>query len=284
MFGIDAETVQNFVSTQALPMALALAQAIGIFIIGRIIVSIIISVTGKLLGRTKLDPMLIGFMTSILKFLLLLVVIIAALNELGVDTTSLVALIGAAGLAIGLALQGSLQNFSSGAMLIFFKPFGKGDFVEINGTSGTVEEIHLFNTQLRTPDNKRVIIPNGQVFGNTMTNYSSNPTRRVDMVFGIGYDDDIDKARALIKEILDADDRVLDEPEPLIAISALADSSVNFNVRPWVNTADYWSVFYDTHEAVKKSFDKNGVGIPYPQMDVHVHKTEPGKDDVGQAG
>lgn len=277
MFGIETETIQNFLTNEALPMGLALVKAIGIFVIGRIVVSIIIAVTRKLLGRTKLDPMLIGFLTSILKFLLLLVVIIAALNELGVDTTSLVALIGAAGLAIGLALQGSLQNFSSGAMLIFFKPFSKGDFVEVGGTSGTVEEIHLFNTQLRTPDNKRVIIPNGQVFGNTMTNYSSNPTRRVDMVFGIGYDDDIDKARALIKEILDADERVLDDPEPLIAVSALADSSVNFNVRPWVNTPDYWGVFYDTHEAVKKSFDKNGVGIPFPQMDVHLHKTDDGQ-------
>jgi small conductance mechanosensitive channel len=191
-----------------------------------------------------------------------------------VNTTSLIALIGAAGLAIGLALQGSLQNLASGVMLIVFRPFKDGDFVEAGGTMGVVEEIGIFTTKMRTGDNKEVIVPNGQIFGGIITNYSKRDTRRVDMVFGIGYGDDIRKAKDIIAGIIAADERILKEPEPLIAVGELADSSVNFNVRPWVKSGDYWSVYFDLNEKIKLAFDDNGISIPFPQMDVHIEKSE----------
>jgi small conductance mechanosensitive channel len=181
----------------------------------------------------------------------------------------LIALIGAAGLAVGLALQGTLQNLASGVMLIIFRPFNDGDFIEAAGVSGVVEEIGIFTTTMRSGDNREIIIPNGEIFGGTITNYSKRSTRRVDMVFGIGYDDDIKKAKNIIQGILDADERVLKDPAPLIAVGELADSSVNFNVRPWCKTGDYWCVYFDTHENIKLAFDEQGISIPYPQMDVH---------------
>jgi len=191
---------------------------------------------------------------------------------LGVDTTSLIALLGAAGLAVGLALQGSLQNFAAGIMLIIFRPFKAGDFVDAGGTSGTVEAIKIFNTILKTPDNREVIIPNGAIYGGTITNFSARSTRRIDMVFGIGYDDDIRKAKDVIKGILESDDRILKDPEFLIAVGELAAHSINFNVRPWVNSGDYWPVKFDLNERIKLAFDENGISIPYPQMDVHMAK------------
>jgi small conductance mechanosensitive channel len=209
-----------------------------------------------------------------LRWVLLLFVVIAALSQLGIDTTSLVALLGAAGLAIGLSLQSSLANFAAGVMLIVFRPFTKGDFVEVAGTSGSVDNISIFTTTLTTPDNKEVIVPNGSVIGNNIVNYSARPTRRVDMVFGIGYGDDIKKAKELLEQIVAADTRVLAEPAPVVALGELADSSVNFLVRPWVNAEDYWSVLWDTTETVKLKFDEAGISIPYPQMDVHLDKGE----------
>jgi small conductance mechanosensitive channel len=199
-------------------------------------------------------------------------VIIAAINTLGVQTTSFIAVIGAAGLAIGFALQGSLANFASGVMLIIFRPFKAGDFVEAGGTSGAVEAIHIFNTVLKTPDNKKVIIPNSKVTGDNIVNYSAKDTRRVDLVFGIGYEDDIRKAKQTLEQIVASDERVLKDPAPTIAVSELGDSSVNFVVRPWVNTADYWSVYFDLTEKVKLTFDDQGISIPFPQTDVHLHK------------
>ena len=203
---------------------------------------------------------------------MLLVVIIASLNQLGVDTTSLIALIGAAGLAVGLALQGTLQNFAAGVMLIIFRPFKTGDFVEAGGCAGIVENVSIFNTVMRTGDNKEVTIPNGAIYGGTITNYSAKPTRRVDLVFGIGYDDDIKKAKAILEQLMNDDERILSDPAPLVAVGELADSSVNFNVRPWVNSADYWGVYFDLTENVKLAFDAAGISIPYPQMDVHSQK------------
>ncbi len=257
-----------------MPWLLKLVVALIIFIVGRLAAKFIVRICGKLLTRSKMDQMLVDFLTAILNTFLLLVVIIAALRHLGVDTTSLVALIGAAGLAIGLSLQGSLQNFASGVMLIIFKPFENGDYVEAGGISGVVQKISIFTTLLKTPDNKTVIVPNGSIYSGAITNYSTEPTRRVDMVFGIGYGDDIKKARDVMQDIIDSDERILKDPAPQIAVAELADSSVNFVVRPWVNAADYWGVKFDLTEKIKLAFDENGISIPYPQMDVHLDKVE----------
>lgn len=248
-----------------------LLVALAIVIIGRIIVGMITSVIRKLMTKASIDETLIKFLSSLIRIILLTVVIIAALESLGVQTTSMIAILGAAGLAIGLALQSSLSNFSAGVMLIIFRPFKAGDFVEAGGATGVVEEIHIFNTQMRTGDNKEIIIPNGNIMGNNITNYSAKETRRVDMVFGIGYDDDLKKAKDILVNLVNADERVLKDPAPVVAVSELADSSVNFIVRPWVNSADYWAVFWDFQENVKTTFDAEGISIPFPQRDVHLY-------------
>jgi len=253
-----------------MPWGINLAMAVVIFIVGRMVVAIVTSICTKLMLRARIDEMLVGFVSSILRWLLLLFVIIAALGQLGVNTNSLVALLGAAGLAIGLSLQSSLQNFAAGVMLIVFRPFQKGDFVEIGGTTGTVQEIGIFTSTLTTGDNKEIIVPNGVIYSSTITNYSARDTRRVDMVFGIGYGDYLKKAKQVLTDIIAADERVLAEPKPLIAVGELGDSSVNFLVRPWVKSEDYGGLFRDTQEKVKLAFDANGISIPYPQMDVHI--------------
>jgi small conductance mechanosensitive channel len=199
-------------------------------------------------------------------------VIVAAAGQLGINTASFLTIIGAAGLAVGLALKDSLANFASGVLLILFRPFKVGDFVEIAGESGSVQEITIFNTILHTPDNKLKIIPNGKISNDTITNVNANPTRRVDLVIGISYDDDIRAAHQLLKETVAEDDRVLAEPKTDIAVSELADSSVNFVVRPWVNTEDYWDVRFNLIEKIKLRFDEAGISIPYPQQDVHLHQ------------
>ena len=260
--------------TYVIPWGINIAFAVIIFIVGKFLVNVITNLVKKLMGKAHVDSILVNFIGSIIKTVLLLFVVIAALDKLGVNTTSLIALIGAAGLAIGLALQGSLQNLASGVMLIIFRPFTAGDFVEAGGTMGVVEEIGIFTTKMRTGDNKEVIVPNGALFGGIITNYSKRDTRRVDMVFGIGYGDDIRKAKDVITNIIETDERILKDPAPLIAVGELADSSVNFNVRPWVNSADYWGVYYDLNEKIKMAFDDNGISIPFPQMDVHLEKSE----------
>ncbi len=264
--------IQQFIETYVLPWGINIIMALVIFLIGKFIVKILVKVAKKLMLKAKVDAILVNFIASIVSTVLLLFVVIASLDELGVDTTSLIALIGAAGLAIGLALQGTLQNLASGVMLIIFRPFNDGDFVEAAGVSGVVEQIGIFTTTMRTGDNREIIVPNGEVFGGTITNYSRRATRRVDMVFGIGYDDDLLKAKEIIARILSEDDRILADPAPTIAVAELADSSVNFNVRPWCNTADYWGVYGDIHEKIKLTFDAEGISIPYPQMDVHQDK------------
>ena len=261
--------IQKMTDTYVIPWAINIALAIVIFIVGRIIVNILTGVLRKVLGRSKMDEMLINFVASIFRTVLLLFVIIASLNQLGVDTTSLIALLGAAGLAVGLALQNSLQNFAAGVMLLVFRPFKAGDFVEAGGVSGVVESIGIFSSIFRTGDNREIIIPNGAIYGGTIINYSARETRRIDMVFGIGYDDDIKKAKELLQQIVTSDDRVLSDPAPVIAVGELADSSVNFIVRPWVKSGDYWAVYWDLTEKVKLEFDAAGISIPYPQMDVH---------------
>ena len=254
----------------AIDYASALVLAFVIFYVGRFVVGRVVAVTNRVMRGRGMDETLVDFVCSILRWVLLLFVTIAALSQLGIDTTSLVALLGAAGLAIGLSLQGSLGNLAAGVMLIIFKPLKKGDFVEAGGAMGTVESISIFTTVMTTPDNKEIIVPNGAIIGGNITNFSARPTRRIDMVFGISYGDDLRQARRILEEIIAADSRVLAEPAPVITVGELADSSVNFLVRPWVNAADYWAVLWDTTEAVKLRFDEEGISIPFPQMDVHV--------------
>ena len=266
--------IPALIDTYVIPWGLNIIFAVIIFIVGKWLVGVITRLAKKIMTKAHMDNILVNFIGSIISSVLLLFVVIAALDQLGVNTTSLIALIGAAGLAIGLALQGSLQNLASGVMLIVFRPFRDGDFVEAGGTMGVVEEIGIFTTKMRTGDNKEVIVPNGQIFGGTITNYSKRETRRVDMVFGIGYGDDIRKAKDIIAGIIEADERILKDPAPLIAVGELADSSVNFNVRPWVKSGDYWGVYFDLNEKIKIAFDDNGISIPFPQMDVYLQKTD----------
>ena len=270
----DPSTIEGLQNDYIVPWAINIVMALAVFIIGRLVISIILAVINKLLGKTKMDSMLVNFVMSIMYALLLLFVIVASLDQLGVNTSSLIALVGAAGLAIGLSLQDFLKNFAAGVMLVVFRPFREGEFVEVNGISGTAERITIFNTIMRTGDGREVTIPNGPIYGNVITNFSRRDTRRVDMVFGIGYDSDLLKAKAILKEIVETDERVLSEPAPLVAVQELADSSVNFVVRPWAKTSDYWDVYRDTMEKVKLRFDAEGISIPFPQMDVHLIKEE----------
>jgi small conductance mechanosensitive channel len=247
-------------------------SAAAILILGRLGVAIVNSAIGRLMMSSKVDATLMKFVLSISKIALMTFVVIAALGSLGVQTASFVAIIGAAGLAVGFALQGSLANFASGIMLIIFRPFRSGDFIEAGGTNGSVESIQIFNTILKTPDNKLVIIPNSKITGDKITNYSAMDNRRIDMVFAIGYNNDIRAAKAVLEEIISADQRILKEPAPTIAVLELGESSVNYAVRPWVKTGDYWDVYFDLMERVKLTFDSKGIKIPYPQRDVHIHQ------------
>ncbi len=243
-----------------------------IFLIGWWAARIVRGSVERVLRKRDADPLLVSFVGNLSYLLLLTFVILAALGKLGVQTTSFVAVVGAAGLAIGFALQGALGNFAAGVLMLVFRPFKVGDFIEAAGTAGSVEEIQIFTTRLRTPDNKLVIIPNSKVTGDNIVNYSAKDTRRVDMVFGVSYDDDVDKVKALIADELGKDERILKDPAPIVGLVELADSSVNFVVRPWVKTADYWDVFFGTHERLKKRMDAEGVTIPFPQRDVHIYE------------
>lgn len=248
--------------------------ALATLVIGIWIAKWLARIASKVLSNRNVDPTLSKFAVSVVKIALITFVIISAISQVGIETTSLVAVIGAAGLAVGFALQGSLSNFASGVMLIIFKPLKVGDFIEGGGAMGSVESVGMFVTTLTTPDNKVVYIPNSALTGGNIVNYSAKDTRRVDMVFGIGYGDDIDKAKSVIKSLLDTDTRILKEPAPQIVVSELADSSVNFKVRPWVNSADYWGVYFDLTEKVKKNFDDQNITIPFPQRDVHMFQNK----------
>jgi small conductance mechanosensitive channel len=274
MFEFDAEKVSEMIDVYVIPWGINIVMALLIYIVGKIVVSILLNIFGKVMARSKYDDMLIDFIKAILNAVLMLFVIVASLDKLGVDTTSLVAILGAAGLAIGLSLQGSLQNFAAGVMLLVFRPFKAGDFVEAGDAMGVIKSISIFTTVMTTGDNKEVIVPNGRIYGGNITNYSAKETRRVDMVVGIGYDADLKHAKNVINELIAGDERILADPKPLVAVSELADSSVNFVVRPWVKTADYWAVKFAFNEAVKLRFDQEGISIPFPQMDVHMHKEE----------
>lgn len=256
----------------AVDYGLKIVAALLTLVVGLYIVNIIRSVVLKMLDRSKVDPSLRTFLGSMVSVILKILVYITALGVLGIEMTSFIAILGAAGLAVGMALSGTLQNFAGGVMILLFKPYKVGDVIEAQGYVGAVKEIQIFITILTTPDNKTVLIPNGPLATGSMINYSTQETRRVDWTFGIAYGDDIDTAYAVLQRLIVADDRILKDPEPFIALQALADSSVNIVVRVWVNSPDYWAVFFKMNEAVYKTFPKEGLNIPFPQMDVHVHK------------
>ena len=246
--------------------------AIAIFIIGKMIAKWVKKLVIKVMKKADVDQIIIGFTSSIAYIAMLAFVVVAALGQLGIQTTSFIAILGAAGLAIGLALQGSLANFAAGFLMIIFRPFKVGDVVEAAGVTGKVNAIHIFTTTLTTPDNKTIIIPNAKLGGDNIINYSTQATRRVDLTVGVSYDADLKEVRAILEDIVSKDARILSDPEHQIAVAELADNSVNFVVRVWVESADYWGVFFDTTEAVKVRLDQAGIGIPYPQRDVHVYE------------
>ncbi|MBN1465859.1 mechanosensitive ion channel [candidate division KSB1 bacterium] len=246
--------------------------AILIFVVGKWVAKLIKNSVQKIMRRHNVDDTLIGFLTHLIYFILLIFVVLAALERLGIKTTSLTAILAAAGFAVGLALQGGLANFAAGVLMLIFRPFRVGDYIEAAGTAGIVEAIHIFTTQLCTPDNKTIIIPNASITAGNIINYSAKPVRRVDLTFGCGYNDDLVKVKRVLDDILANDNRILAEPAPQVAISDLANSSVKFVVRPWVNSADYWDVYFDVTEKVKRRFDEEGIAIPFPQQDVHVYQ------------
>lgn len=245
-----------------------------IVIVGRTVVRWLVKLSRKIMVRANMDPILINFSSSIINILLLLFVLIAALDQLGVNTNSMIAVVGAAGLAIGLALKDSLQNFAAGVMLIIYRPFRIGHFVEVGGITGIVEQITIFNTVMRTPDNREVIVPNGQVYSSAITNYSARDTRRIDMVFTIDYSDDLLKAKKIMTDIVTGHQLVLAEPKALVQVRELTENGINFNVLPWVKAEDLGTVKADIIEQIKLAFDANDISIPYPQMDIHINNAD----------
>lgn len=272
---LSVDRMQVYID-QATDLAFAkgpgLLLAILVLVVGLWIIKRVVNLINKGLAASDTDPTLARFLGSLASIVLKALLLISVAGMVGIETTSFIAVLGAASLAIGLALQGSLANFAGGVLVLLFRPYKVGDFVDAQGVMGTVADIQIFNTVIRTGDNKQIIVPNGAISNGIITNFSAEPTRRVDMVFGIGYGDDITQAKATLKNILSKDDRIHKDPEPFVVVSELADSSVNFTVRVWVDAADYWGVFFDTTEQVKLVFDAEGISIPYPQQDVHLHQ------------
>lgn len=246
-------------------------MAIVVLVVGWWLIGRVVALAGSAMTKKDVEPTLQRFLSSLMGIGLKAILIISVASMVGIATTSFIAVLGAAGLAVGLALQGSLSNFAGGVLLILFKPYKVGDFIETQGHAGVVQSIQIFSTVMKTGDNKTIIIPNGPVSNGSITNYSTEATRRVDMSFGIGYNDDIDAARAALEDVIAAEERILKDPKHMIVVAELADSSVNFTVRVWVNAADYWGVFFAMQETVKKTFDAKKISIPYPQQDVHMH-------------
>ena len=252
-------------------ISISLLMALAILIIGRQLVKLILRLITVALEKSNVEDTVRIFVTNLLNTLLMILVFIAAINQLGIETTSIIAVLGAAGLAIGLALQGSLSNFAAGILIVIYRPYKVGDYIEAGNYAGTVKDIQIFSTVLKTPDNKIVVVPNGSIMNGSIVNYSDQDTRRIDLIIGCSYEDDIDKVRSVLADILKKEKRVLKDPKPQIAVTELADSSVNFIFRPWVKRVDYLPVYYSLLEEVKKRFDKEGISIPYPQSDVHIH-------------
>ncbi len=268
----DVNKIIEFMQTDGLAFGIDVVLALLIFFVGRIIIGVLVRGMSAAMQKNGVEKTLETFVNNLVRTALLIVVIIAAIGQLGIQTTSFIAVFGAAGLAVGLALQGSLSNFASGVLIVLFRPYKVGDFVEAAGISGSIEQVQILTTIFKTGDNKQVIVPNSQVMNSIITNYSANDTRRIDMVVGVSYDDDLDKVRKTLEEIVAADTRVLDDPAPQIAVSELADSSINFIVRPWCATSDYWGLKLDLTETIKKRFDEENISFPYPQQDVHLYK------------
>ena len=261
--------MQEFLN-KAIDFAPSVVYAIIILIVGRWVAGLVKKIVCKIMEKRKADPIVTGFVGNLAFVLIMVFVLIATLTKLGINATSFVAVLGAAGLAIGLALQGSLANFAAGFLLLIFKPFKKDDFIEGAGVAGIVQEIQVFTTILKTPDNKLIIIPNGKLMGDNIINYSATGTRRVEIIAGVSYSDDLDKVRAALEKVIAQDDRILDDPASTIAVKELGDSSVNFVVRVWVKTSDYWDVYFGLTEQVKRHFDAAKISIPFPQRDVHI--------------
>lgn len=272
--GFDVQTVIDYLVTRGSDLAIGLVAALLILFFGRIVARWVSKTLGKTIAKRAEDATVSKFVESVAYVTLMVVVVLAAIGKLGVQTTSFVAILGAAGLAIGLALQGSLANFASGFLMLIFRPISIGEFVQCAGTEGVVNEIGIFTTTLLTPDNRRIIIGNAAVTGGNIVNFSREPIRRVDLVIGIGYDDDIKKTKEVLMEILTAHPNVLAEPAPAVAVASLGDNSVNFNVRPWVNSADYWPTHNQLTETIKLRFDEEGISFPFPQRDVHLYKAD----------
>jgi small conductance mechanosensitive channel len=268
------ENITSWISENAADWAIQIGIAIAIFVIGKMIARKVSNLIEAGMRRSGTDELLVDFIGNISYAILVVAVILAAIDSLGVNVTSLMAVVAAAGLAIGLALKDSLSNFAAGVMIIIFRPFASGDFITAGGASGVVDEIGLFATQMHTGDNQRIIVPNNALISGNIINTSALPTRRIDLVFGIGYQDNIGQARDIMMEVMSADERILKDPAAAVAVAELADSSVNLNVRPWVNSADYWAVRADLLEGIKVRFDDAGISIPYPQQDVHMHEVK----------
>ena len=270
----DWNQVYDLIRTQGVDLAINITIAIIIFYVGKLVVSMLVRGVRKVMQRQEVDKTLETFVCNFLRIALMIIVFIAAISQLGIQTTSFIAIFGAAGLAVGLALQGSLSNFAAGVLIVLFRPYRVGDFVEAAGVAGTIEQVQILTTILKTPDNKQIIVPNSQIMDSIITNYSAKDTRRVDMVVGVSYEDDLDKVHKVLRELVAAEERILDDPACTIAVSELADSSVNFVVRPWVRAEDYWGVHFDMTEAIKKRFDQEGITFPFPQQDVYLHKVD----------
>jgi len=268
---MDTAEIINSITQIAADFGLRVLYAVLIIVIGRWVVKLLLKIIKAALEKTTVEETVRIFVVNLLNTLLMVIIFIAAINQLGIETTSIIAMLGAAGLAIGLSLQGSLANFAAGILIVIFKPYKVGDYIEAGSAAGTVLDIQIFSTVLKTPDNKIVIVPNGAIMKDSVVNYTDQATRRVDIVASCGYEDDIDKVKEILKDILNQEDRILAEPEPRIAVSELADNSVNFIVRPWVNSSDVLSVKYSILEQIKKRFDAEGISIPYPQRDVHIY-------------
>ncbi|EEX67365.1 mechanosensitive ion channel family protein [Vibrio tarriae] len=279
--GVEAPIVESFnqVNTWLTNNSDLLVQygvnvisAILILFIGNLVVKAVAGSVANVLKKKEMDKAVVEFIHGLVRYTLFIIVLIAALSRIGVQTASVVAVIGAAGLAVGLALQGSLSNFAAGVLIVAFRPFKSGDYVEIGGVAGSVDSIQIFQTVLKSPDNKMVVVPNSAVIGGAITNYSRHETRRVDMVIGVSYKSDLQKTKRVLRETLEKDPRILKDPDMTIGVLTLADSSINFVVRPWCKTSDYWAVYFDSMQAIKEALDANGIEIPFPQMDVHLNK------------
>lgn len=259
----------------ALQYGLNLVFAAAIFLVGKWVAKRVIKLAGTVMTRQGIDPTVGGFVANIGYMILLLLIIVAALSQLGIPTASFIALIGAAGLAIGLALQGSLSNFASGVLLVTFRPCKLGDYIEAAGVAGTVDRITVFSTTLLTPDHRTITVPNSKLFDGAIVNYSTSATRRLDLIVGVSYDADLTRVKNLLREIVESDERVLEDQKPVqIGVHALASSSVDFVVRPWVASDDYWPLHFDLNERIKREFDRAGIAIPYPQMEVHLNRID----------